>query len=504
MKKVTILVIILTLVGKLLGFVREMILASLYGVSNISDAYLMANNLPAIVFTMIATAFVNGFIPMYLETEKAKGKLAANKFLNNVLHTMFAICAVICILFLLFTKQSIGLLLPNANVEQLGYTILFSRITILSIFFTCVYQLFQGYLQIQGSFVIPLIFGLILNGIFVLGIYASKVYGLMWLPLSILIAYIIQAICIFVYAFRKDYRYQPYLNFKDVGLQKLLLMGGPLIIGSAMDTVGQMVNQALASSIDGGISYVNYSMRMGRMINGIFAPAIIGVLYPTIARFISIGDKESVNHTFSESVRSIVLITIPATVGLIALSTPINQVIFLRGEFTQEDLVITSIASSAFALGIISLSLREIVVRIFYGYKDMKTPTINTVGTIILQIICGLLLSKIWGVTGIVLSMSIASTIGLVVFFFQLRPIFNGYPWKKDVWESMKIFIAALAMGFASWRVYAYLEDRVSLIIGLLIAVLVGGLIYLVGLYLLKVEMVNKIIQVVLKKQRKQ
>lgn len=503
MKKVTILVIILTLVGKVLGFIREMILASLYGVSDISDAYLMANNLPAIVFTMIATAFVNGFIPMYLETEKAKGRLAANQFLNNVLHTMFAICAVICILFLLFTEQSIRLLLPNANMAQLGYTILFSRITILSIFFTCVYQLFQGYLQIQGSFVIPLIFGLVLNCIFVLGIYGSKIYGLIWLPLSILIAYIIQALCIFIYAFRKDYHYKPYLNFKDVGLQKLLLMGGPLIIGSAMDTVGQMVNQALASSIDGGISYVNYSMRMGRMINGIFAPAIIGVLYPTIARFISMGDKEAVNHTFSESVRSIVLITIPATVGLIALSKPINQLIFLRGEFTKEDLIITSIASSAFALGIVSLSLREIVVRIFYGYKDMKTPTINTVGTIIFQIIFGLILSKIWGVTGIVLSMSIASTIWLVIFFFQLRHIFKGYPWQKDVLESGKILIAAILMGFISWRAYVYLENRLSLMMGLLLSVILGGLIYLIGLCLFKVEMVNKIIQVVLKKVKK-
>ncbi|NLC05854.1 MAG: murein biosynthesis integral membrane protein MurJ [Erysipelothrix sp.] len=495
MKKASIFVMIVTVLSKLLGFVRETVLAATFGPGAISDAFIYSFGLPTKIFSLIAAAFVTGFIPMFTRIENQKGKQEANTFLNNVVHVVVILCAIISGFFFIFTEFSLSILLPSASQEALVYLIPFTKVTVFSVFFTSIIQIFTGFLQIRDSFVFPMMMGFPMNIVVIGAIYMSTFVGTWILPFGILISYALQATLILGYSRFKGYRYQFVINFKDPDLRKMLVIAVPLIIGASVAVFGGLVNEGIVSGVDGGISYLNYSTRVGGLISGIFATSIVSVTYPGISRSVSLNKVEEAKKETGDSIISILLFVLPSIVGITILAEPVLRFIYVREEFTEAHLQVLVPIFVFYTLAVLVNCLRDLIVKVFYAYQDTRTPMYNSILTIGLQASLAIALFNVLGVMGVTLAMSISHTISLLFLTFQMKKLFNDFPLRYYIKQILKLVIASVLMGVVVYFTYRYFSTQSSSLMAMFISIIVGIIVYLVAVLMSGIDTVDSLIE---------
>lgn len=497
MKKASILIMIISVLSKILGFLREAVLAAFVGVNPVSDAFVFSFNLPNTIFSLIAAAFVTGFIPMYtrIESETEDGPVKANRFLNNILNSMLVLCAILCVLYLLFTDLFLSLLLPNASMEQLLYLVPFTQVTIFSVFFTCIVQLFTGFLNVKDSFVVPALIGFPMNFVVITTLVLSKSLGTSILPFGVLISFILQAMLILGYARHKGYRFKFVLDLKDRYLITMLTLALPLIVGTASDVFANMIMQGIVSGVSGGITLLNNSIKTGGLVYGIFGTAIITVVYPSISRSISMKKFDEVRTEFGEALVSLLLFILPSTVGLVLLAEPVLEFIYLRGEFTQANLNALVPTFICYALGLPFISLRQLIVRLYYGYQDMKTPMINSIITLSAQFVLGVVLFQIVGLPGVTLAMTISQGVGVTFMLVQLKGKLQSFPIKKYASQIIKLLVASLVMGFVVYFGYQLVSSSdLGKTVSLMLSILAGVIVYLSVVLFIRIDTVDDMI----------
>lgn len=496
MKKASIFVMIVTVLSKLLGFVRETVLAAVYGPGAVSDAFIYAFGLPTKIFSLIAAAFVTGLIPMFTRIEGEKGEETANAFLNNVVHVVTVLCFLISGFFLLFTDLSLSLLLPSASAEALQYLVPFTRITVFSVFFTSVIQIFTGFLQIRDSFVFPMLMGFPMNIVVIATIYLSTIVGTWVLPYGILISYGVQALLILGYARLKGFRYKFVFNLKDPDLKRMLVIAIPLIIGASVGVFGGLVNEGIVSGVEGGISYLNYSSRVGGLISGIFASSIISVMYPGISRSVSLHKVEEAKKETGDSLISILLFVLPSIVGITILAEPVLRFIYVRSEFTETHLQTLVPIFVFYTLAVLIDSIRMLVTRVFYAYQDTKTPMINSIITIVIQAILAVVLFQFMGIMGVTLAMSIAHGSTLIALLYQMKKLFKSFPVRHYLIQAGKLLLASALMGVVVFFAYGALtrSGNISSTVGLFVSIALGAVVYLTIVLMSRIETVDTLI----------
>ena len=218
--KATVGLMIATIIAKVLGFGRELVLASAYGASMYSDAYLTAMNIPTVLFTIIGTTLGTVLIPMYFEVNRDLGEKKALSFTNNVFNTVIILCIFLAIIGFLFTEQLVKVFAMGFEGETLKVAIDFTRITITSIVFTGLSYVMTAYLQIKNNFTIPGLASVPKNVIIIASIILSiklNPYIMIW---GTLFALASEFLFQFPFAIKNGYKYQPYINIKDKYIKK--------------------------------------------------------------------------------------------------------------------------------------------------------------------------------------------------------------------------------------------------------------------------------------------
>ena len=502
MKKITIIMMGLSVISKILGFAREMVLSNIYGASSVSDAFIFSNNLASTIFSIIIAAFVTGLIPMYTKIAKKESEDNAILFMNNVQNTMVLIGLIVSILFFIFTEVSLKLLMPNASIELLNYLIPFTKISVFSIILTCFIQVLTGYLHIKSSFLVPILIAFPTNIILILAIYFSKTYGVLLLPISILIAYMLQTLIIYFHARRQGFKFKSYINFKDENLIMMLKLAVPLILGSATSTIGGLVNQSIASGTEGGISYINYATRIGNILEGIFGVAIVSVMYPSLSKLVAELDLEKARDSFEQSLTALILFIMPSALGMLFLAKPIVEFIYLRGEFTSNEVNILLPVFITYSIGLVSYSTYGLVTKVFYSFQDTKTPMLVAIFNISVQIILGITLSNSYGLAGVTLAMAISSTLGVLLLLIFSERLFNHKLSVDIVMNFAKIFISSLIMGIASLITFRIISVNLSQTIALITSISLGVLVYIFLILLFKIRVVRDFIYSIKKPTR--
>lgn len=494
MKKTSILIMIATVVAKIFGFLREKILSSVVGTGAAASAFLYSFSLPQQFFSVVVAAFVTGFIPMFTRIELEEGTERAEQFTSNILNVMLVIGAIFSSIMFLFTRGTIGLLLPNVTDNQLIYLIPFVKVTAFTIIFTCIIQMMTGFLQIKGSFLLVALLSLPLNFIVILTIYLSNTFGLHVLPYGVFLGYAVQTCIILGYAYIKGFRYKFTFNLKDPKLQKMLLVALPLVISSASMTIGGFINNGIVSGNDNGIAFLTYAVRIGSMVEGIFGVAIITVMYPSLSRAISLQRFDDARKEFLDAVISELLFILPCSIGLFALAGPIAQFIYLGGETTLEMTQMIGSVLSFYALGIVFFSLHNLMVRVFYSYQDMKTPMYISILIIVVQISLNFFLYKLLGIPGITLGQAIAYFIGIIIEFILVVKKLKGIDTKYFFAELVKVLIANGIMFGIIFATGIIVSGRVSNTLYILIAIFIAVITYLISVLMLHVETFDDLI----------
>ena len=231
---------------RFLGFGRELALASAYGASGVSDAFLVAMNIPAVIFTAIGTSLGTAFIPLYCEVNANKGEQSSNKFTNNVFNIVVIICIVISVIGAIFTPQIVKIFAVGFEGETLRLAIYFTRVMILGLAFLGMSYIMMAYLQVKENFIIPGFMSVPYNILIIISIIVSVNNTSLFIALGeTLIGSSLQFLFQLPFAIKKGYRYKLYIDVKDEHLKRMLWLIAPVLIGVAVNQINTIVDRTI-------------------------------------------------------------------------------------------------------------------------------------------------------------------------------------------------------------------------------------------------------------------
>lgn len=484
---------VISLLSRVLGFAREILLSYYYGASNISDAYFIAMTIPVVIFSFIGTSISTGFIPMFNKVENEQGETASLKFTNGLITILFLVCTVIFIFLELFTEPVVKIFASGFQVETLLLATQFTRITVLGIYFIGVIYILTGYLQIKNKFMIPALMGFIYNVIIISSIYMGAKINLILLSLGVVIAGLFQVIFLLVFAIKEGFRLKPNVDFNNRYIKNFVIIALPLIFGMSISEINVLIDKTLASRIAvGGISALNYADRLNSFILSTVAMSISVVVYPYLSKVITEKRVDEFKKVIAQAMVSVSILLIPATIGSVLFSKELIRILFTRGAFDLNALNLTSAALLFYSMGMVGMGLREILSKVFYAMQDTKTPVINAAIGMIINIILNLILSRYLGIGGLALATSISATVTMSLLMISLRKKIGSFGLRETGRTLLKILIASLIMGFISKLSYNYLALQAPLTLALCLSIIIGVAIYLGLIVFMKIEIVDR------------
>jgi putative peptidoglycan lipid II flippase len=503
-EKKALLLMILTILSKFIGFAREITLSYFYGASNISDAYLISLTIPAVIFSFVGTGIATSYIPMYSSIEKNEGRKLSDRFSNNLINFLILICTLIVLIGVFFTEPIVKLFASGFEGETLQLAVTFTRISIFGVYFTGLCSIFTSYLQIQKNFTVPAFIGFPFNIIIILSIILSSKGNVLLLSIGMLLAIASQLIFLLPFAYKKGYRYAFVLDRKDPSLKQMVYLVLPVILGVSVNQINTLVDRTLASQIAiGGISALNYANRLNLFVQSIFVMSISIVMYPMISKMAAEENMKGLKKTLGEAISSIDLLVIPATIGAMLFAEPVVKFLFGRGAFDSQAISMTSYALFFYSIGMIGFGLREVLSRAFYSLQDTKTPMTNAAIAMVMNIILNFILYKFLGIGGLALATSISAIFCTVLLFISLRKKIGPFGMKNITISFIKILCASLVMGLIAKFSYNTLLTYINANLSLIISIGIGAVTYFIIIYFMKIEEVNTIVNVIKRKMVK-
>ncbi len=504
MKKNAFILMVLSIITKIIGFLRDITLSYFYGVSGISDAYLVSRIIPINIFSLIGTGVSTTYIPLYSSIIEKNGVKTAERFTNNIICCLTIICTVMVIFGLIFTDEVVKLFASGFEGETLSLAVNLTRISLFGIYFSGLAYVFVGYLQLRSSFVVPALMGIPLNFVIILSIAASFKSSLIILAVGSVLALAFQLLFLIPFVFNTGYRFSFFLDGKDDYLIKMMKLSLPIILGISVNQINVLIGLAMASQLAvGGISALTYANRLNLFIQGIVTFSITTVMYPSISKMVAEKDFWGLKKSLSEAISGINLLIIPVMVGAMIFAEPIVILLFGRGEFDSQAVSMTSQALFYYSIGMIGFGLREVLSRIFYSLHDTKTPMINATIAVGLNLGLNIVLSKSLGIGGIALATSISAVMCTILLLFSLRTKIGSLGLKNITLSFVKILVASLVMGLIANLCYKCLMYILSANLSLVISVGIGGLSYVATASLMKIRDFDAIIFALRKKLEK-
>lgn len=503
MKKMAFWVMVATIFSKILGFSREMVLSYVYGASDITDAYLISQTIPTMIFTFLSAGMGTSFISMYSRIVVDQGRLEAQRYTNNLINVLLLLASLTTGVVMFFTRPVVKLFASGFSGETLALAITFTRISVVGVYFTAVLNIFSAFLRLHNNYIIPALIGIPMNLVTIAALFVSSRTNVYVLVAGSVVATAAQLFLLVPFVRKKGFRYQPILDLKDRYIKKMVLIILPIMIGRSVSRINLLVDRTIASSLAvGGISALNYASRLDGFIQGLFVTSLTTVLYPTIAKMAAEKDMKGLKASISEAITIVGLLVIPATIGAMLFSEQVVRLLFGRGAFTAEAIAMTSNALLFYSLGMIASGLRDILARAFYAFQDTKTPMINGTIAVVINIALNIILSRYLGIGGLALATSIAGMVSALLMFVTLRKKIGSFGLMEITKSFVKIGSASVVMGLITFCSFRFLKDHLSGNLAFVMTVGIGALIYIVLIYFLKVPEVDKAFKIIQEKIR--
>lgn len=497
MKKTVFLLMLITIISQLTGFIREFVLSYFYGASEISDSYIVSTTIPSVLFNFIVVAISANYIPLYIKVKHSDGEEAAFKFTNNILSILIIIAIIVIILTLFFTKNIVRIFAMGFDSDTLNLAIKFTKISIFSVLSIGTFIILKGILNSNNVYLAPALTGLPMNIITIICILISAKTNPLVLAIGSVIASAAQIVFLYPSLQKIKFKYKFYIDLRDKNVLNVIRRSLSVIIGSSVKQINKLIDQTIASMVAiGGISALNYASTINGLVQAVFVLTILPIIYPKISRMAIDKDMDNLKRTVNKSVVYILLFILPATVGAIVLAKPIVGFLFGRGAFDEYAIDMTAKVLVFYSIGISGFGLREILTKTFYALEDTKTPMLNGVIGVLINVALNLILSKYLGIGGLALATSISALSIGGLLLFSLKNKIGSLGLVKVINSLIKILCASLIMGFAVNVSYNYLIDivLVNKYISLLCSICLGIIVYIVMVYILRINEVNSML----------
>ncbi len=484
--RVTIGLSIVSFVAKMLGFVREQVIAWRFGATAGVDSYVAALSVPQILATIVGGAIASAFLPVYT-AERSKNEKSAAQVAGTALYLTVFFSLLGAMLSFVLAPGAIRVIAGQFPADQQALAVLLLRIMSVGTVLLGLSTFLTMLLNAHRQFLWPALTPLVSNGVIVVGLILAGAYGvggLAWLttasmalPITLLLAVAwVSKVRVFVLP-----------DFRHPAIVKIGKLSAPILASSLFGQVYIMIDRFLASGLDeGSMAALNYALKLVQLPVGVFVTALATAVYPALADCAAAGDRRSFSATVASSLRGLLMLLIPATVGMFVLRYPIVQLAFERGSFDSAATAKTATALGFFSFGILGMAAGQILARAFYSLQETLTPVLIGIATAIVNIVLDLLLVKPMGQGGLAL----ASALGFIfhatfMLWFLSRRLEPG---SLNLWGTLlKVGLASSVVGVSSHATFSALAGHGS-ITALLAAVTVGVALYAVCLVVLRVE----------------
>ena len=461
-----------TTVSRLLGLVREQVLAGAFGASASMqmDAYNVAFRIPNLLRDLFAEgAMTAAFIPTFTRVLTTQGKEAAWRLGNLVMNALLLITAIVVFIGILFAPQLTGLIAPDfAEVPgKIELTTALTRVMLPFLMTLAIAAAMMGMLNSLRRFFVPSLSPAMFNVASIGSVLllvplmpSLELAPIVGLAVGTLLGGVGQIALQWPTLRREGFRFMPIISFKDPGVLEILRLMGPATLGVAALELNLLVNTYLAQSQgQGAVSWLQYAFRLMYLPIGVFGVSIATASLPEISRQAAVDDLRAIRGSVSRGLRMMLMLNVPAAVGLMVLAGPIVAMIYERGEFLPIDTYATSMALLFYAPGLIGYSAVKIASPTFYSLKDSRTPVAVSAASMMVNLGINLVLVRVMGYQGLALGTAIAAVFNAVVLLWLLRRRLGGLDGRSLAIVAVKIAIASAAMGLVAYYGHAWLTE---------------------------------------------
>jgi len=451
-----------TFLSRVLGLVREQVFAAQFGAGFAVDAFQVAFRVPNLLRDLFAEGAMSAaFVPTLSRAQERDGPEAALRLANLVINFLLVVVSGICVVGILAAPWIVRVLAAGfaAVPGKLELTTLMTRIMTPFLVLVSTAAAVMGFLNTRRIFFIPAVAPAMLNlALIASGFLIAPLcprFGLepiVGMAFGALLGGLGQLL-IQVPALRaQGYRWRPAVSFRDPDVLRMVSLMTPAAVGIAAVQVNNFVSTFLASMlVEGSVSWLNYAYRLMQLPIGLFGVAVATVTLAEVARHAAQKNIAGLKETLSFSLRLVFLLTLPATLVLIALAKPIVALLYQHGKFDASDTVETAKALWAYAVGLAAFSGVRVMVPAFYSLGMARIPVMISFISIGTTVALNFLLMGPMRHAGLALATSIGSVLNFALLFGMLRSRIGGIGGRRLAFSAAKIAAAAALAGGAAW-----------------------------------------------------
>lgn len=501
-----------TFLSRILGLVRDIVLANSFGAKMAADAFYAAYRIPNLLRELFAEGSMSaGFIPVFTEYLTKRSRAEAKDLARAIFTILLLILSAITLLGILLAPVIVRIIAPGfiTDPEKYGLTISLTRIMFPYLLFIGVAALAMGILNSLRSFLAPALSPVMFNVAIILSVFILSPgleYPIVGIAIGVTMGGILQFLIQIPSLKKKDMVLKPSINPSHPEVKRIGGLWLPFSLSSSVNMFNNFIGSILASFLaTGSFTYLFYGMRFIHFPLGIFGIAVATAILPTLSTYASKGEKDALRDTLSFGLRLVFFITIPSMIGLMVLRVPIVNLILQRGEFDYIATIGTAQAVLYYSAGLWAFAGVKIVLQAFYSLQDTKTPLKVALLGVSSNILFSLLLMVPFKHGGLALANSLAAGLSLFLLILILRKRIGRIDGTRILKSLRKIFLGSAFMGVIGWivsqdsvwSVNGYLFYKITILGG---SIVLSLFIYLGIMYLLKSEELSFLLGIVREK----
>lgn len=448
------ILLIASFASKILGVIRNRILAGEFGAGKELDAYYAAFRIPDFVFNIVVLGALSaGFIPVFTKLVAEKKEEQAFKTANAILNIVFVVIIFLCILAIIFSSNLINIIAPGFNEDQKKMTTDMTRIMFLSPIFLLLSSVMGGILQSYKRFFIYSLSPIIYNIGIILGVvYFYKWWGMSGLAWGVVFGSFMHFAIQIPLVIKLGFKYKPLIDIKDAGAGKIIKMMAPRTLTLIANQLNLTIITAIASTMSAGsLTVFNLANDLQTFPLSLFAISFAVAVFPTLSALGGDENKEEFARNLTVTAKQILFFIIPISVIMIVLRAQIVRVILGTGKFSWEDTIMTLDSLEIFAISLFAQALILLFSRAFWALHDAKTPFLASIFSVLVNLVLAFILSKEYGIRGLVGAFSISSIANALILYYLINKKTNFVCHNKIFNPMLKITFASVSAGVVSY-----------------------------------------------------
>jgi putative peptidoglycan lipid II flippase len=448
----------MTLISRIFGFIRDAVVARVFGAGLYTDAFFVAFTIPNLLRRLFAEgAFSQAFVPILAYYKNRRDHEQTRSLIDHTATLLALALLVVTLLGVILAPVIVMLSAPGFTdeSEKFGITVDMLRITFPYIFFISLVALAAGVLNTFHRFMVPAFTPVLLNisflifALLLLPWFAQPVMALAW---AVFFGGVLQLGFQVPFLARLNVLPRFSLDFSDEGVWRILKLMGPAVFGVSISQISILINTAFASFLPtGSVSWLYYADRLMTFPTGLLGVALGTVLLPNLAKYHSTKNTDEYSRLLDWGLRLTFLLALPAALALALLAVPLISTLFHYGKFSTDDVLMTRDALVAYSVGLLGLILVKVLAPGFYAKQNIKTPVKIGIMTLIATQMMNLIFIGPLQHAGLALAISLGATLNSAWLFYKLRG--HGIYHPQPGWQAFALKLAGslAAMSAAIW-----------------------------------------------------